>query len=126
MAIKILIILFCVGLCQGLCPPESITSPCICKNNTLFKVLICVGNEFFDTSVVSQRISQNYINVTERRFEELEINNPMIKTLGENAFNGLIFSRLNIKRIEKIHENAFSASKSGVKSILLEVSTEKY
>jgi hypothetical protein len=107
MAIKILFTLFCVGLCQGLCPPESITSPCICKNNTLFKVLISVGNEFFDTSVVSQRISQYYINASERRFEELEINDPMIKTFGENPFNGLVFSRLNIKRIEKIHENVF-------------------
>jgi hypothetical protein len=103
------------------CPDIEI-DPCWCEHvgiNHYLRDIKCDGNELFNLTEISQKISIYYNNSMDddKNFYELILSNTAIIELDENSLQDITFGSISIggvfspdMKLRRIHEKAFSYS----------------
>jgi hypothetical protein len=100
--------------------PDTEIDPCWCKNVLVSsREIKCDGNELFNLTEISQKISIYYNNSMDedKNFIELSLSNTAIIELEENSLQDITFKSITIgglfspdMKLRRIHEKAFSSS----------------
>jgi hypothetical protein len=112
------------------CPDIEI-DPCWCKYAFYSRDIKCDGNELFNLTEISQKISIYYNNSMDddKNFNELILSNTAIIELDENSLQDITYGSISIggvfspdMKLRRIHEKAFSSSLEIIDFFVIHVS----
>lgn len=93
---------------SGKCPPEEVSDPCVCEQQTIR----CEGNQSIDLKSLFNNISKS-LTKDEKNFQFFVLNNNGIKRLENNTFKDITFrfvTIIDVQSLQTIDPNAFDGT----------------
>ena len=105
-------------------------NPCRCATN---RTIVCEGDDFFDMKSLFQKLSRSIENESDKKFNELVMNNTAINALEDNFTSNITFRKITIKdalSLSKISAKAFGKNTETVRDFVIvgesQVGEDKY